>query len=136
MKKSNFKYGIFVVIFLLFVLLTDSVSAVHSAITNAQNEIDSVIVSQGKGDSQDKGDLVAEADPHVIVNKILLSIMGIIGSVALLMFLYNGIMWMLALGNAKKVESAQKGMIYAALGLLVIFSSYAVVEFFIKKMSF
>ncbi|MFA6537444.1 MAG: hypothetical protein WCT18_03525, partial [Patescibacteria group bacterium] len=97
----NVKYikKIVLVVGLFFVLASPYCSAgVNSAITEAQKKVDAVITSQAEGD------MVSETDPNKIANNILMAVMGIIGSITLLMFVYNGIMWMTALGNPKKVD--------------------------------
>ena len=49
------------------------------------------------------------------------------------MMLYAGIKWMLARGDAKMVESAQDTILWAVIGLAVIFGSYAITDFVIKN---
>ena len=70
---------------------------------------------------------VIEGDPiSEKVGGIILNLMGIIGSIALLIFLYGGIIWMTSEGNDQKVKKAEKTMIWAAIGLVALFMSAAV----------
>ncbi|MEI8360767.1 MAG: hypothetical protein WCG01_01425 [bacterium] len=64
-------------------------------------------------------------------NKLITSLLGVIGSIALIMFTYSGFRWMTAAGNSKAVEESRATMLWAALGLVLIFSSYALVKFVI-----
>lgn len=73
---------------------------------------------------------------NLFVGRALRVFLGIIGTVALLVFLYSGIMWMTAGGEPKKVTDAQHTMVWAALGLFAIFISYAAVSYMIKAFTF
>lgn len=57
--------------------------------------------------------------------------MGIIGSLALVMFIYGGLTWMLSGGNQEQVTKGKNTVIWAALGIALIFTSYALVKFVI-----
>lgn len=71
--------------------------------------------------------------PQIIVGNIIRATLGIVGSIALLMFIIGGFTWMLAQGNTEKVKKAREIMIWAGLGLLVIFASYIIVNFIIRS---
>lgn len=61
-------------------------------------------------------------------------ILGTVGSLALLMFVYGGIMMLISSGNSEKVSQA-KGIIMAAvIGLVIIFTSYIIVRFVISAL--
>ncbi len=66
-------------------------------------------------------------DPNVIVGNLIKGVMGFAGTIALVMFIYGGLMWMFSGGKTDLVEKGKKTFIWATLGLLVIFSSYIVV---------
>lgn len=57
--------------------------------------------------------------------------MGIIGSLALVMFIYGGITWMLSGGSQEQVTKGKQIIIWATLGIAIIFMSYALVKFVI-----
>lgn len=56
--------------------------------------------------------------------------MGIVGSIALVVLIYAGIVWMTSTGNANREKHAMDIMTWGALGLIVVLSSYAIVQFF------
>lgn len=56
-------------------------------------------------------------------------VMGILGSVALMMFVYAGVLWMTASGNAEREKKAMQILVWSSLGVIVILSSYAIVDF-------
>ncbi|MBT4942231.1 MAG: hypothetical protein HON29_04280, partial [Candidatus Magasanikbacteria bacterium] len=45
------------------------------------------------------------------------------------MFVYAGGLWMVAGGNAQQTTKAMKTMVWSAIGLIVILSSYSIVNF-------
>lgn len=55
--------------------------------------------------------------------------LGILGSIALVMFVYGGILWMTAAGDSAKSEKARDVVLWATLGATVIFASYAILKF-------
>ncbi len=68
-----------------------------------------------------------------LIGKLINSVLGIVGSAALIMFIYGGIIWMTAAGNEQSVTKGKNILMWAALGLVVIFSSYALVRFVIQS---
>jgi hypothetical protein len=78
------------------------------------------------------GKEAADTDVNLVIANIIQVVLGIVGSVALLMFVYGGFTWMIASGNNERVEKGKNILIWATIGLIVIFASYAMVEFIIK----
>lgn len=70
----------------------------------------------------------------ILIGKVINAALGIVGSLALLMFIYGGFTWMLASGNAEAVTKGRNILIWATIGLIIIFSAYALVKFVLEKM--
>lgn len=70
-----------------------------------------------------------------IIGKVIAVLLGISGVLALLMFVYGGVMWMTAQGASDQVAKAQKTIIWSVLGLVAIFSSYAVISLVLGLLS-
>ncbi|MDO8668176.1 MAG: pilin [bacterium] len=68
----------------------------------------------------------------LLLGKIINYAMGIIGSLALVMFIYGGLTWMLSGGSQEQVTKGKNIVIWATLGLAIIFTSYALVKFVIE----
>jgi len=77
------------------------------------------------------GSSASANSPQVFVGGIINSILGIVGSLALIMFIYGGIIWMTSSGSAEKVKKARDIVIWSALGLVIVFVSYGLVRFLI-----
>ena len=56
-------------------------------------------------------------------------ILGIVGSLALLMFIYGGLMFIISSGSSEKVTKAKEIIIGAVIGLVIVFTSYMIIQF-------
>ena len=56
-------------------------------------------------------------------------LLGILGTLALVMIMYGGFLFMTANGNADNKKKAVGIFVWSTLGIVIIFSSYAVVNF-------
>lgn len=105
------KYLKFFTLFLSFFI----VSIAQAGVTELRNPLDGI-------DS-----------PQELIGKIINAVMGLIGSIALLMFIYGGFTWLTSAGNTEKVKKGKDILVWAAIGLVFIFSSYALVNFIINS---
>ncbi len=67
-----------------------------------------------------------------LVGGIIQYVLGIIGILALVMFIYGGILWMTSGGSAEKIKKGKDTIVWAVLGLAIVFLSYAIVNFVLK----
>ena len=89
-----------------------------------------VMVSAGTA-SVSLGNPLGNATPHSLIGRIIDAILGIIGSLALLMFIFGGITWMTSAGSPEKIKKGRDILIWASIGLAIVFFSYAIVKFVI-----
>lgn len=61
----------------------------------------------------------------VIIAKWLL---GIVGSLALLMFIYGGVIFLISAGNSEQVKKGQQIILGAIIGLIIVFTSYSIIN--------
>ncbi|PIR43062.1 hypothetical protein COV24_04765 [candidate division WWE3 bacterium CG10_big_fil_rev_8_21_14_0_10_32_10] len=59
-------------------------------------------------------------------------VLGLIGSVTLLVFIIGGVMWLTSGGNQQRVSMGTNTMLYAAVGIFVIFTAYFVLRVIIE----
>jgi len=64
-----------------------------------------------------------------LIGGVINTLLGILGSIALAMVVYGGLLFMTAMGNAEKKKKSMGILVWAVLGIVIIFSSYAVVNF-------
>jgi hypothetical protein len=65
-------------------------------------------------------------DVRLIIANIINGALSISGSIALLMFIYGGFLWMTAAGRPEPVDKGKKILIWATLGIIVIASAFVV----------
>ncbi|MDD3285037.1 MAG: pilin [Patescibacteria group bacterium] len=70
--------------------------------------------------------------PQTLIGRVINSILGVVGSLALVMFVYGGLLWMTSGGSAEQVKKGRDILIWAAIGLVIIFSAYGLVRFVIQ----
>lgn len=71
-------------------------------------------------------------NPNLFIGRMIGFIVGFVGLMALIMFIYGGVLWLVSGGREDYVKKGTKTMSFAAIGLIVIFSSYIVVNFVIS----
>lgn len=71
--------------------------------------------------------------PQALIGRVINAVLGIVGSVALIMFIYGGFVWMTAGGNDRAISQGRGVLMWAAIGLIVIFTSYAIVRFILVE---
>jgi len=72
-----------------------------------------------------------DVTPAQFIGKVINGVLGVVGSLALVMFIYGGLTWMTSAGGAEKVKKGKDILIWAVIGLVIIFSAYALVNFVI-----
>ncbi len=120
-KISLFVLSLFFCSTVIFGAQFNTVSATTSSSTKNKNS-SSVQLSNPLGTTS----------VQTLIGRVIDAILGIVGSLALLMFIYGGFTWMTASGNEQSVTKGKNILMWAAVGLAVIFLSYALVKFIIK----
>ncbi|MBI4257117.1 hypothetical protein HY626_03635 [Candidatus Uhrbacteria bacterium] len=63
-----------------------------------------------------------------IIGRLIQTVLGVTGSIALLMFVYGGFLWLISAGEPDKVKKGKEVMKWAILGLVVIVGAYTIVR--------
>ncbi|MBT3418895.1 MAG: hypothetical protein HN429_01150 [Candidatus Magasanikbacteria bacterium] len=63
-----------------------------------------------------------------LVGRVMQAALGILGSLAMLAFFFGGVMWLVSAGNQERVKRGFSTMLYASIGILVVFASYAILQ--------
>lgn len=71
-------------------------------------------------------------DVTTLVADIIQYVLGFVGVIALVMFIYGGILWMTSGGSQDRIKKGKDTLVWAVLGLAFIFFSYAVLDFVFK----
>ena len=83
---------------------------------------------ESMSDCKDSGDCTLD-DFVRIFTFYYTRVLGFIGSIALLVFIYGGVMFLISAGNSEKVQQAKQIIIGAVIGLVIVFASYAIIQF-------
>ncbi len=67
-------------------------------------------------------------DPRVLIARLIQAILSVVGSIALLMFVYGGVLWITSFGEPARVEKGKKILVWTVLGLALIASAYVIVN--------
>ncbi len=103
--------------------------------TSADNALKSIFTtSDGNLGASLKGlNQLPGVSPQQLIGRVIKTAMGVIGTIALLILVYAGILWMVATGNAQRENEAKEIMYWGALGVIIILGSYAIVQFIIEN---
>ncbi len=102
-----------------------SSTPVHAQLSDQPVELINPI---GGIDSSVKEKRQGETDVNKIIGNIIKVAMGILGSVTLVVFMYGGFLWLTSRGSSEKIREGLDVMLYAAIGIFIIFSSYAILS--------
>lgn len=70
-------------------------------------------------------------NPQTFIANLIKTFLGIIGSLALALVVWGGVVWMTAAGDSERLKSGQKTVVWALIGIAAIFVSSVVVKFVI-----
>ena len=73
-------------------------------------------------------------DIRITIARIIRAGLGLLGTVALLIILYAGFIWMTAAGEVEKIDRAKKILSSAVIGLIIIMSAFAITSFIISRL--
>ncbi len=71
----------------------------------------------------------------VIIGRVVKGVLGISGSLALIMFIYGGIIWLTSGGSPERIKKGKNTLIWAVIGMAIIFSAYMAVDLVIRALS-
>ena len=70
-----------------------------------------------------------------LIGKLISIFINIVGAIALLMVIYGGFIWMTSRGDSNKIKSGRDTLVWAALGLVLIFSARAILNLFFTSIT-
>jgi hypothetical protein len=62
-------------------------------------------------------------------------ILGLVGSAALIMFVYGGFMWLISSGSAERVKKGRDTFVNAIIGIVIIFGSWIIINVVVAALS-
>ena len=95
----------------------------------ADSPIEGLEVAAGQAGIKTSGSI------GLILGKIFKKVLGIMGLILLVLFVVGGITWMTSGGSAEKIKKARELLINAIIGLVIVLSSYALIDFVVTSLS-
>lgn len=72
---------------------------------------------------------------NLLIGRIIRAGFGVIGAIALLMFVYGGFVWLTSGGSPDRVKKGRDAMLWAVLGIAVVFTAYAITSYIIAAIA-
>jgi len=69
-----------------------------------------------------------------LIGVVIRNVIGLMGIVSVVVFVYAGFLWMTALGDDKQVAKAKSIILYAVIGIFISFASYSLVSFVLSTL--
>lgn len=76
---------------------------------------------------------LGEVSLPILIGRAIQAVLGITGSLALLMFVWGGFVWLTSAGVPARIKSGRDTLMWASIGIAVIFGAYALVNFLITS---
>lgn len=78
---------------------------------------------------------IGESHPDVIVANVIRAMLGVLGAVSLLMFIYGGFLLVFSHGEEEKIKKGRGTLIWAIIGMAIILSSYSILSYLFKAIT-
>ncbi len=74
------------------------------------------------------------SDPNEIIANIVSVILGVVGAIALMFFVWGGVLMLISGGSPEKTKKGRDTLMWATLGLIIIFGSFGIVRAIFQAM--
>ncbi len=78
---------------------------------------------------------LSATDPRIIIGRIIQIALGFLSTIALVVILYAGFLWMTSEGEDAKIDKAKQLLKNGVIGLAIILSAWGIATFIISKLS-
>lgn len=80
-----------------------------------------------------RANLKSDQSAPVLLGSVIGTALSLIGVIFLALMIYGGFMWMTAAGKEDKAKKGLDTILAAVIGLIIVFSAYAVTNFVFKS---
>lgn len=163
-KNIIFKSSFFVVIFSIFFLFGQIASAdstcncnnssikiadcatcqnlcllnggyISCTVNSSAEQVDPKLPSVTQVEPQELPNPLGISDVNLFIARVINFVLGLIGSVSLLMFVYGGLTWMTSAGSNEKIKKGRDIIVWSVIGLAIVFTAYIMVKFVIQSLA-
>lgn len=125
--KKNLAITLLILLTLLFVGGNTYAAAYRGPMNGQPSDVFSEIA--GQLDTAGAETTLQKTDPRAIIGGIIKAVLGILGTILVVLILYSGFLWMTAGGNEEQVGKAKKLIGNAVVGLVIILAAYTITLF-------
>ncbi len=72
--------------------------------------------------------LSSQGDITIVIGRLVQALLGIVGALALLMFVWGGFQWLTSMGAPDKIKKGKDTLVWATIGIAVIMMAYTLVK--------
>lgn len=72
---------------------------------------------------------------EIVIGNVIATLISFVGVLLICIMLYAGFLWMTAGGEEDKVKKARALIMNSVIGLVIVFSAYAIVRFVIERLT-
>lgn len=72
--------------------------------------------------------------PAALIGQAIKVMLSLMGSIALALYVWSGILWTTAAGSSERIETSKKILVWTTAGVVAILSSYILVQFIFKTL--
>ncbi len=116
--------------------LCDNSGGVNTGCTLVPNctpeEPPTVLVNPLGGTTSNPG---GTTDFMVLIGNTIKNVLGVVGALTLAVFVYGGYLWLTSAGNEDKVKEGSMAMLYAVVGIFIIFASYGILSLIFTQLT-
>ena len=70
----------------------------------------------------------------VVIGRIIDIVVGLVGIIVFLLYVYAGVIWMTAQGDSGKVGKAKDMIVAATIGMIIVLSAFAITNFTVTQL--
>jgi len=70
-----------------------------------------------------------------LIQNIIKVMLGLIGALSLVMFIYGGFLMLTSQGKTEQIEKGKNTLVWAVLGIAAVFGSYTLLNFILTRLS-
>ena len=120
-------------------IVLSAVILLNAFVVNAIGSLDSFKDVDGTQDSSktisDNAGVTTTRTAPEIIGLIIKTIIGLTGTICLVIIIYSGVSIMFANGDKAKILQARNNMVPCIIGLAIVAAAYAITDFVIKQIS-
>lgn len=105
------------------------VTAIAAALVPCAGQVMALSIQEGAEAARADGMPAELIGDGGVINQFTNIILYIVGFISVVMLIWGGIRYIISGGDSKKITDAKNTILYAILGLVIVFFAYAIVNF-------